>query len=82
MADVVRARRQVTGHGQGFRRRGTQADVATPAGEEPPLRGVDAPSVVGEDGLQGVGHALVGGTQSRQGRGFLGGRSGCWRRWS
>ena len=42
-----------------------------PVVEQPPLGGVDAPGVVGEDGLQGVGHPPVGGAQGQ--------RSGRWR---
>ena len=34
--------------------------------------GIDAPGVAGEDGLQGVGHALVGGTQAGAHRGDWG----------
>ena len=47
--------RQVTGRRQWIGRQGSEVQVATPAGEESPLGGVDAPSVVGEDGLQGGG---------------------------
>ena len=63
---------QVAGHGEGFRRQGTQVHVAAPAFKEPPLGAVDAPGVVGEGGLQGVGHAPVGGAQLREGRGRAG----------
>ena len=58
---------QVAGHGEGFRRHGTQVHVAAPAFKEPPLGAVDPAGVVGEDGLQGVGHAPVGGPQGRRG---------------
>ena len=63
---------QVAGHGGGLGRQGAEAHVATPVGEEPLLGAVDALGVVGEDGLQGVGHAPVGGEQRRQGRGGAG----------
>ncbi len=63
---------QVAGHGAGLRRQGAEAYVATPAVEKLPLGGVDPAGVVGKDGLQGVGHALVGGAQGRQGRGLAG----------
>ena len=63
---------QVAGHGEGFRRQGAQVHVAAPAFKEPPLGAVDAPGVVGEDRLQGVGHALVGGAQGRQSGGLAG----------
>ena len=56
---------QVAGHGEGFGRQGAQSHQVAPAGEESPLSGVDALGVVGEDGLQGRGHAPVGGAQSR-----------------
>ena len=63
---------QVAGDGEGLRRQGREAYVATPVGEQPPLGAVDAAGVVGEDGLQGVGHALVGGAQLRRcGRGTI-----------
>ena len=42
----------------------------TSAGEDAPLGAVDPAGVVGEDELQGVGHALVGGAQGRQGHGL------------
>ena len=38
-----------------------QAHLAVPVVEQPPLGAVDTAGVVGEDGLQGVGDALVGG---------------------
>ena len=60
------ADRQVTGHGEGFRRQGMQAHLGAPFVEKLPLGLIDAPGVVGEDGLQGVGHAPVGGAQRRQ----------------
>ena len=63
---------QVASHGEGLGGQGTQTHLATPLVEEPPLGGIDALGVVGEDGLQGFGHALVGGAPSSQGRGFLG----------
>ena len=47
------------------------AHVGARASEDAPLDAVDALGVVGEDGLQGVGHALVGGAQGRQGCRFL-----------
>ena len=64
---------QVAGHGEGFRRQGAQAYAATPVGEESPLGAVDAAGVVGEDGIQSVGHALVGSAQHRRsgGRGTI-----------
>ena len=63
---------QVAGDGEGLRRQGREAYVATPVGEQPPLGAVDALGVVGEYGLQGVGHALVGGAQLRRcGRGTI-----------
>ena len=52
---------------RGFRRQGAETHVATPVVENLPLSLIDAAGVVGEDGLQGVGHALVGGPQGRQG---------------
>ena len=62
---------QVAGHGEGL---GRKRDAVRPQShhsvEEAPLGPVDAVGVVGEDGLQGVGHALVGGAQGRQGCGF------------
>ena len=61
---------QVAGDGEGLRRQGREAYVATPVGEQPPLGAVDALGVVGEDGLQCRGHALVGGAQFREGRGL------------
>ena len=57
---------QVAGHGEGLRRQKLEAHVATPVGEESPLGGVDAAGVACEDGLQGVGHAPVGGAQGRR----------------
>ena len=53
------AHRQVAGHGEGLRRQGAQSYLVAPASEQPPLGGVDAPGVVGENSFQGVGHALV-----------------------
>ena len=58
---------QVAGHGEGLRRQGAEAHLVAPAVEKLPLGLIDALGVVGEDGLQGFGHALVGGAQSRQG---------------
>ena len=49
-----------------FAVRYTLAHRVAPVGEEPPLGGVDAAGVVGEDGRKGVGHPLVGGAQSRR----------------
>ena len=75
---------QVAGHGEGFRREEAQSYLAAPTGEQPPLGAVDASGVVGEDRLQGVASALVGGAQS-SGRitRLIGGRSvDCLRRWS
>ena len=43
--------------------------------EQPPLGAVDALGIVGEDGLQGVGYAPVGGAQGRR-RGRLAGICG------
>ena len=63
---------QVAGHGEGLGRQRREAHLVAPAGEDAPLGPVDAPRVVGEDGFQGVGHALVGGAQGRQGRGLPG----------
>ena len=63
---------QVAGHGEGLGRQGDESDLVAPAGEESPLGAVDAAGVVGEDGLQGVGHTLVGGAQSWQGHGRAG----------
>ena len=63
---------QVAGHGERFRRQGRETHRVAPFVEQPPLGGVDAPGVVGEDGLQGIGHALVGGAQGRR----SGGRAG------
>ena len=60
--------RQVAGHGEGIRRQGAEAYVAAPVVEQTPLGAVEAPGVVGEDGLQGVGHAPVGGAQDRRRR--------------
>ena len=60
------------GHGEGFCRQRREAHVVAPVGEQFPLCAIDAPGVVGEDGLQGVGHALVGGAQGRQSRGRAG----------
>ncbi len=57
---------QVAGHGAGLRLQEAKAYVATPAVEKLPLGGVDPAGVVGEDGLQGVGHARVGGAQGRR----------------
>ena len=54
---------QVAGHGEGLGRQGLQSHLATPASEKFPLGVVNAPGVVGEDGLQGLGHALIGGAQ-------------------
>ena len=47
---------QVAGNSEGFGRQGVQAHLAAPFVEETPLGTVDAPGVVGEDGLQGIGH--------------------------
>ena len=59
--------RQVTGDGEGFRRQGAEVHRVAPFSfEKLPLGAVDAPGVVGEEGLQGVGHPLVGGTQGRR----------------
>ena len=67
---------QVAGHGEGLGRQGPEAHLVAPAGEDAPLGPVDPAGVAGEDRLQGVGHAPVGGAQfGRQGRGFNGGRS-------
>ena len=63
---------QVAGHGESVGRHPLQPHVVAPAGEESPLGAVDAAGIVGEDGLQGIGHALVGGAQSRR----SGGRAG------
>ena len=63
---------QVAGDGEGFRRQGAQVHAASPAFKEPPLGAVDAAGVVGEDGLQCVGHALVGGAQGRRAAGWRG----------
>ena len=57
---------QVAGHGEGFGRQGDESDLVAPAGEDAPLGAVDALGVIGEDGLQGVGHALIGGAQCRR----------------
>ena len=65
---VTGAGGQVTGHGEGLGRQGAQVHVAAPVSEDATLGGVDAPGVVGENGLQGVGHALVGGQQGRRRR--------------
>ena len=74
---------QVTGHGEGLRRQGAEAHRVAPAGEYAPLGAVDAAGVVGEDGLQGVGHALVGGAQGRRQRRVDRERyEGRWRWWS
>jgi len=54
---------QVAGHGEGLRRQSNEPDLVAPAGEDAPLGPVDAAGVVGEDRLQGVGHALVGSPQ-------------------
>ena len=63
---------QVSGHGEGLRRQGREADLVAPAGEDSPLGLVDAPGVVGEDGLHGLGDAPVGGAQRRRGWRLLG----------
>ena len=63
---------QVAGHGEGFGRQGAQSHQVAPAGEESPLSGVDALGVIGEDGLQGRGHAPVGGAQGRRSGGLAG----------
>ena len=62
----ARAVGQVTGDGEGFRRQGREAYLVAPVGEQFPLCAIDAPGVVGEDGLQGGGDALIGGAQGRQ----------------
>ena len=59
---------QVAGHGEGFGRQGVPAHLAAPFVEKLPLGLIDALGVVGEDGLQGVGHPLVGGAQGRRSR--------------
>ena len=56
---------QVAGHGEGLGRQGREAHLVAPAGEQFPLCAIDAPGVVGQDRLQGVGHALVSGPQLR-----------------
>ena len=61
---------QIAGDGEGFRRQGCEAHLVAPVVEQTPLGAVDAPGVVGEDRLQGVGHALVSGTQSRHSGGL------------
>ena len=62
----------VASHSEGLGGKRRETDLVAPAGEKPPLGVVDAAGVVGEDGLQGIGHALVGGAQGRQGPEFLG----------
>ena len=62
----------MTGHGEGLRREGREADLVAPASEDAPLGTVDAAGVVDEDGLQGIGHALVGGPEHGEGRGLAG----------
>ena len=57
---------QVASYREWLRGQGAEAHLAAPFVEKLPLGGVDALGVVGEDGLQGVGHALVGGAQSRR----------------
>ena len=57
---------QVTGHGEGLGGQGREAHLVAPAGEVAPLGPVDAAGVACEDGLQGVGHALVGGAPGRR----------------
>ena len=62
---IAGAHCQVAGDGEGLRRQGWEAHRVAPVFKDAPLGGVDAPGVVGEDRLQGVGHALVGGAQGR-----------------
>ena len=52
--------------------RDVRPHLVTPAGEDAPLGAVDAAGVVGEDSLQCVGHALVGGPQGRRSGGLAG----------
>ena len=63
---------QVAGHRQWIGRQGAQVHRVAPAGEYAPLGAVDALGIVGEDGLQGVGHPLVGGAQGRRSGGLIG----------
>ena len=78
---VTGADGQVAGNGEGFDRQGAQANLAALLVEKLPLGAVDAAGVVGQDGLQGVGYARVGGAQGRAPRRAGGGRSaGRWRR--
>ena len=64
---------QVAGHDEGFRRQGRETHRVAPFVEQPPLDAVDAAGVVGEDGLQGGGDALVG-------RALMAGNDAGWRR--
>ena len=57
---------QVTRDCQRFGRQGWEAHRVAPVVEQPPLGGVDTLGVFGEDRLQGVGHALIGGAQGRR----------------
>ena len=74
---ITGADRQVAGYGEGLGRQGAQVHVAAPFVEKLPLDLIDTPGVVGEDGLQGVADALVGGAAAPGGTGAGGGRSGC-----
>ena len=78
----VRPGGQVARHGEGLRWQGSEARLAAPVVEQTPLSPVDPVGVVGENGLQGVGHALVCGAQGRQVLGPGGGRSAGRRWWS
>ena len=63
---------RVAGYGEGLSGERLQANLVAPAFKDAPLGLIDAAGVVGEDRLQGFGHALVGGAQRRQGCGFSG----------
>ena len=63
---------QVAGYGEGLRRQGPQAHLAAPFVEKLPLGTVDAPGVVGEDGLQGVGTPWSAARRAGAAAGWLG----------
>ena len=64
--------RQVTGDGEGFGRQGAEVHRVAPFVEKLPLGAVDAPGVVGEDGLQGVGTPWSAARRAGAAAGWLG----------